>query len=744
MKREKKYIKNINAACGSLCIFIAMAILGDHGNNNDNPTYYLKNNFFKHTIHEVKTIPDDAWIPVTNDFKTAPDFTAAHNDQHWFKTHFRNESDLTQSYVLEVGTSYWSETRFFLIEDNKLIDHAWASKTGELPFAEQRLLVYRESFPFTLSPKANVTIYIKAKSSTISSPMSVMIKEKHQFSQYLEKRYLFFGLYFGSFAAIVIYNLFVFAVNYSRLNLIYALYQTSAFILVALFSGFTETNILADKNHVVVLLLNLSGKFIVFFGALFLNEYLRAIMPDMAIEKGTKILRSIAAVLIVLQFFIPSTWSHIGTLILFALAGTVFAFYLPKICNTKVPTSFIIGWSGALSAGVIMTCGILGIIPLNPLSAQIYYIGFLWEGIFVSKSIGDRLKIFYDEKRDIQKLFTDDVDHTSSSKLAAESQKQTVAILAIDIINFSQIVIRTGIERTVRYLSIAARIVQEAVESEGGTIERSLGDGFFALFGPKEDEEFSHTLRAFRAAEKIQKTMLDKVTVQQEFDDAPIQFRIGAHCGEVEIGNLGDEHKFDFGAIGYEMSVAGRLEKSCNPFKIMISQQLWWELPQSAYDNKSMNSAFLDSGEPNRLMLAYEYDPNRKFADKIALSKAISRTYFGFKPHSDLRKIRHKILLHCKVGILELVEMNENILICASSYYFGKGTRFFVNLETPHRNLNDELKEKLLDEFEVEVQAGETRDNVYTIELAIHALSRNARLYLFDKLVKRETQRHSS
>jgi adenylate cyclase len=125
-----------------------------------------------------------------------------------------------------------------------------------------------------------------------------------------------------------------------------------------------------------------------------------------------------------------------------------------------------------------------------------------------------------------------------------------------DVAGFTGMSERLGPE-IVRVIGAYLEAVSKAVESEGGTVDKFIGDGVMAFWGaPSPDAE--HAYRACRGA----LAALDGIAQCGVRDDtgAPLRVRIGLNGGDALIGNIGSATRLNYTAIGDVVNVASRLE----------------------------------------------------------------------------------------------------------------------------------------------------------------------------------------
>jgi class 3 adenylate cyclase/CHASE2 domain-containing sensor protein len=128
-----------------------------------------------------------------------------------------------------------------------------------------------------------------------------------------------------------------------------------------------------------------------------------------------------------------------------------------------------------------------------------------------------------------------------------------------DIANFSTIAETLAPQDLVARLNAHFAMVAEAIEAEGGIIDKFVGDAVVAIFGAP-GSQLDHAARAIRAAQRVAEI--------QARGAAPGGFamRIGLNTGEALVGNIGTHRRFDYTAIGDAVNVAQRIEAANKQF----------------------------------------------------------------------------------------------------------------------------------------------------------------------------------
>jgi adenylate cyclase len=101
--------------------------------------------------------------------------------------------------------------------------------------------------------------------------------------------------------------------------------------------------------------------------------------------------------------------------------------------------------------------------------------------------------------------------------------------------------------------------MEQTVYEFGGTLDKYLGDGVMATFGTPHPgpQDASNALACARA-------MLDRVDAwnaeRRRQGLEAVRIGIGAHCGQVVLGDVGSDRHIEFAVIGDAVNVASRLE----------------------------------------------------------------------------------------------------------------------------------------------------------------------------------------
>jgi len=145
------------------------------------------------------------------------------------------------------------------------------------------------------------------------------------------------------------------------------------------------------------------------------------------------------------------------------------------------------------------------------------------------------------------------------SLLRFGGERKELTILFSDVRAFTTYSERYEAERVVEILHEYLTRMVDAVFRHEGTLDKFVGDAVMAVFGapvPQAD----HAVRACRTALAMFAELGELDKKWRREGKEPFRMGVGINTGEVIVGNLGSDQRFDYTVIGDPVNLAARLE----------------------------------------------------------------------------------------------------------------------------------------------------------------------------------------
>lgn len=251
--------------------------------------------------------------------------------------------------------------------------------------------------------------------------------------------------------------------------------------------------------------------------------------------------------------------------------------------------------------GILTILSILGyyLLPkfISPLLAGILFVAVIFFGrymydvqrivisiipVFVATILSFPLTFIYRffivdrEKRELQKNFGHYVDPHVVEQIADNDEDiilggehKDVTVLFSDIAGFTTI--SEKLEATdlfslmTSYLSNMTNILIE----QGWTLDKYIGDAVMGFFGAPLALP-DHAIRGCRTALLMRERLpaFNADTMKHGMD--PIDFRVGMASGDVMVGNIGSQDRFNYTILGDTVNLASRLEGTGKEYNVHI------------------------------------------------------------------------------------------------------------------------------------------------------------------------------
>jgi len=142
------------------------------------------------------------------------------------------------------------------------------------------------------------------------------------------------------------------------------------------------------------------------------------------------------------------------------------------------------------------------------------------------------------------------------------ARRQPATVLFADMIGFTAYSSGKSPDVVISLLRDLLHLLGEAVFSNHGSVDKYLGDGLMAFFGPPLTSPRDATNAAVCALEIV--NSIECWSRQHTCcNEGAVRIAVGIHCGEVVQGNVGSEKRLELTLVGDTANIASRVEAYC-------------------------------------------------------------------------------------------------------------------------------------------------------------------------------------
>jgi adenylate cyclase len=163
-------------------------------------------------------------------------------------------------------------------------------------------------------------------------------------------------------------------------------------------------------------------------------------------------------------------------------------------------------------------------------------------------------------------------------KLKLGGERQELTVLFSDIAGFTTISEKLPPEQLVHLLNQYLTKMTNLVFEHQGVLDKYIGDAVMAFWGAPV-EQSDHALKACQTALAMQEEVQRLKTEWHKEGIPDFDVRIGINTGEMIVGNMGANTRFDYTLIGDNVNLGSRLEGINKEYgtHIIIAQSTYTE-----------------------------------------------------------------------------------------------------------------------------------------------------------------------
>lgn len=172
----------------------------------------------------------------------------------------------------------------------------------------------------------------------------------------------------------------------------------------------------------------------------------------------------------------------------------------------------------------------------------------------------------------------------NADRLKLGGERRELTVMFSDMRNFTSFSERHSPEKVLNVLNTMFGAIGAKIVEQQGTIDKFVGDAIMAFWNAPVDVP-DHARHAAAATLGMRATLAD-LNARDAFGlGEPVVIGMGLATGEVLVGNMGLENRFDYSCIGDTVNVASRVEGVCKivGYDIVVTDSLRRAAPDLAY-----------------------------------------------------------------------------------------------------------------------------------------------------------------
>ncbi|MHB8830788.1 MAG: CHASE2 domain-containing protein, partial [Patescibacteria group bacterium] len=179
------------------------------------------------------------------------------------------------------------------------------------------------------------------------------------------------------------------------------------------------------------------------------------------------------------------------------------------------------------------------------------------------------------QKREIRSAFSRYVTESvvasilsDPSKLKLGGERRKMSVLFSDIRGFTTISEGLKPEKLVEIMNKYLTRMTDEVFKHEGVLDKYIGDAVMAFWNAPFDQT-DHARRAVETALDMLSALKD-MNETKVFGDLELKIGVGVNTGDMVVGNMGSEERFDYTVIGDSVNLGSRLESLTKEYGVCL------------------------------------------------------------------------------------------------------------------------------------------------------------------------------
>ncbi len=157
-------------------------------------------------------------------------------------------------------------------------------------------------------------------------------------------------------------------------------------------------------------------------------------------------------------------------------------------------------------------------------------------------------------------------------RLGGETRDLTT--LFADVRGFTSLTESMDPQEAIAILNEWLNLAAEAIQSEGGVVDKYVGDQVMAVFGAPVAQD-AHAAHAVRAGLRLRDLTLELNQRRQDAGRPGLSIGIGINSGAAVAGNMGSTNRLNYSVLGTSVNTAARLCSEAGAGELLIGESTY-------------------------------------------------------------------------------------------------------------------------------------------------------------------------
>lgn len=149
-----------------------------------------------------------------------------------------------------------------------------------------------------------------------------------------------------------------------------------------------------------------------------------------------------------------------------------------------------------------------------------------------------------------------------------DNSSDNMSVLVSDIRSFTTMSEKMSAKKVLEFLNEYLAIMEPQIHSNGGFIDKYIGDAILSLFSETSDSEQNSAERAIKSGLAMQTALAAFNQQRLARGEEPVRAGIGINSGPLVIGTVGSKRRLDTTVIGNTVNMASRAESLTSFYKV--------------------------------------------------------------------------------------------------------------------------------------------------------------------------------